>query len=116
MSGHEIKTSEEQARFCGVDAKPDNLLTTTIPINDIFEAAGKSNATFKLMIIVKHQRLAFAENSRYNEISTSIRVNFDVIIHNVSVSPFQTPRRYHHSASNFLRNGCPYRDAEAAKS
>ena len=50
MSGHGIEV-EGQARFCTLLTNEDNFLTTTIPINDIFNTFGKSKATFKLMLV-----------------------------------------------------------------
>ncbi len=51
MAGHGIETSEGQARFCPVEASTQNLLSTTLPISDIFEDIGRCKATYKLMLI-----------------------------------------------------------------
>ena len=51
MTGHGIEANDGQSRFCSVETQPDNLLTTTVPINEIFEAVERSKATFKLMMI-----------------------------------------------------------------
>ena len=51
MAGHGIEANDGQSRFCSVETQPDNLLTTTVPINEIFEAVGNCKASFKLMMI-----------------------------------------------------------------
>lgn len=51
MTGHGIEAGDGTARFCPFDADPQNLLTTTVPISDIFEGIERCKATFKLMMI-----------------------------------------------------------------
>jgi hypothetical protein len=51
MAGHGIETNEGQSRFCPVETDSKNLLTTTVPVSDVFGALERCKATFKLMII-----------------------------------------------------------------
>ena len=50
MAGHGIEVAGE-ARFCPADTKEDNLISTTIGIDEIFTKFEKSEATFKLMLV-----------------------------------------------------------------
>ena len=50
MCGHGIEVGD-QARFCPIDTKENDLVGTTIAISDVFEKFSNSKATFKLMLV-----------------------------------------------------------------